>query len=234
MFRKKVHLASTFFSRQEKEMTTKSVVEKWCKQRKYCWSLPLSAFFPAIEYDNWFRDECAIESYKYFAYQRSQGQKAIVKPPWSDDPLYEGVFCSLEEEQQYQKEEVNYDFSRMICLKGSQDIHEFTFDVLDLNWTWIGYEGPHSLCYDFDEVCNKIAKIQVTTLESKFKKYHIDDKIMNIIADMIVESFSIEDVTDDDDDVAEKFGKLPLPKKGVIIKRKKPANLKKEKRARKN
>lgn len=45
-----------------KKGMSQKIVEKWCRKRRRCWSLPLSVFAPAVIYDNWFRCMCRFYS----------------------------------------------------------------------------------------------------------------------------------------------------------------------------
>lgn len=219
-------------------MTQMTIVEKWCKQRHYCWSLPISAFYDAILYDNWFRHTCATESYKTITSRKSQGLKSVVQPPHGET-YFTRPFCTSQEklkhkEEVEQEEIIEINSLHMICLKlKNGDVCEYTFDRLDFNWTYNGFDGKQSICYDFFQVCKDIALQQVNVLKGTFRKHNkswnLGSGVWNLIAEMIVERFSIQDEKTDSDD--EHCYKLPLPQMPLKLRRRKRNSINKKKYA---
>ena len=139
-------------------------VEKWCRKRKYCWTLPVSVFTPAVKYDNFFR--CMI---CFYSRQWIERQNAIKRYFYYGKITQQMRLATLKDVVCWEKEFGNdWGSLRMTTLSlvpidgDFNNLDMYYFKEEDLSWSRKEYNGWSFLPYDMDIVLLKIAYLQAS------------------------------------------------------------------------
>jgi len=131
-------------------------VEKWCRKRKYCWTLPVSVFSEAVKYDNFFRCMCCFYSRQWIE------QKTIIKRYFYYGNMVEEMRLATTEDVLLRWSQ-NMKWMFLVPIDSNVDeLVDYEFEEHDLAWAREEYNGWSFLPYDMDVVLLKIAFLQAS------------------------------------------------------------------------